>query len=185
MQEVDNIKRILKETLRALKGEDTITLKSLSDQTIHTASITQDPDNVAVAVIVYALSKILERPAYRTQKNWNKVYTNILVGVEHALQALANGDETHLANHLEKLRKRLEGFSGNMKRYIQDVFTKASINKASKIYEHGISMEKTAKLLGITLWELANYAGSRVDERSLAKTINTKQRLMLAMGMFS
>ena len=184
MQEEENILRILKETLIAFKNEDAVKLKLLSNQTIHTSSITQDPDNVAIAVIVYSLSKIIERPNYKIQKGWNKIYQSVVAGIENSIVALEKKDNKHLANHIEGLRKRLEGFSGSFKKYIQDVFLKASINKASKIYEHGISMEKTAQLLGISLWELASYAGQRMEDSDLEKTISTKQRIKLAMEMF-
>lgn len=184
MQEEENILRILKETLIALKKEDVLSLKTLSDQTLHTSSITQDPDNVAIAVVVYSLSKIIERPNYRSQKGWNKVYQSIVTGIENTITALERKDSEHLTHHIEGLRKRLEGFSGSLKRYIQDVFLKASINKASKIYEHGISMEKTAKLLGVSLWELASYAGQRMEDSDLEKTVSTKQRIKLAMEFF-
>jgi len=46
-------------------------------------------------------------------------------------------------------------------------------------------MEKTANLLGISLWELASYAGERTEERFLGTTVVTKQRIKLAMEMFS
>ena len=73
-----------------------------------------------------------------------------------------------------------------MKKYIQDVFRKASINKASKLYEHGISMEKTAKLLGITMFELANYAGQKeeISEAPIVRGIDIKSRIKLAMDIF-
>ena len=72
-----------------------------------------------------------------------------------------------------------------MKSYIQDVFRKARINKASALYEHGISMEKTASLLGITMFELANYVGQReVAEVPEIKTIDVRSRIKLAMDMF-
>ena len=185
MGERENILRILKETLIALKKEDTIALKSLSNQTIHTASISQDPDNIAIAVIIYSLSKLIERPVYRAQKGWSRIFKNILVGVEHSIKALDRRDEEHLRKHLEKLRKRIGGFSGSLKKYIHDVFRKASINKASKIYEHGISMEKTARLLGISIWELASYAGQQMRDTDIGRTISTKERVKLAMEMFA
>jgi len=185
MEEKENILRILEETIKALKQEDSNQLNSLSNQTVHTASISQDPDNVAVAVIIYSLSKIIERPAYRAQKGWDKIYRNIILGIENTIWALKNKDDEHLRDHLESLRKRLEGFSGGLKKYIQDVFRKASINKASKIYEHGISMEKTSKLLGVSIWELASYAGqSQMNDHDLIRTMNTKQRIKLAMEFF-
>lgn len=185
MQEKEHIKNILDKTLKALKNYNSIELKDLSDQTIHTASITQDPDNIAVAVILYSLSKLIERTSYRSQKNWDKVLKKTIVGVEHCLDAINNNADDHLRKHLESLRKSLEGFSGSLKKYIEDVFRKASINKASKIYSHGISLEKTAKLLGVSLWELSEYAGQKVEDTDLQKTVSTKQRLKLAMEMFS
>ena len=73
-----------------------------------------------------------------------------------------------------------------MKKNIQDVFRKASVNKASRIYEHGISMGKTAKLLGITMWELADYAGKTgISDVSESKTLDVKSRIKLAMEMFT
>jgi len=185
MQEKENVLRILNETLVALKKEDTIKLKELSDQTVHTASISQDPDNIAVAVIVYSLSKIIERPGYRNQTGWNKLYNGLLVNIENSIVALKKGDDTHLAAHLEKVRKQIEGISSSLKRYIQDVFIKASINKASRIYEHGISMEKTAKLLGISQWELASYAAQKqMKDHDLSKTMTVKNRIKLAEEFF-
>ena len=69
MKERDNILRILIETRRAIENDDPATIKELSNQTIHTASTSQDPDNIAVAVIVYSISKIIERKeSYQKQR---------------------------------------------------------------------------------------------------------------------
>ena len=57
------------------------------------------------------------------------------------------------------IRENIEKLSGKLKEYIKDVFLKAEINRASRIYEHGISMKKTAEILGVSIWELAEYAG--------------------------
>jgi hypothetical protein len=47
-------------------------------------------------------------------------------------------------------------------------------------------MEKTAKLLGISLWELANYSGqTNVSNVPLGKTYDVKSRIKLVMEMFS
>ena len=68
---------------------------------------------------------------------------------------------------------------------VKSVFRKAKVNKASKIYEHGISLEKTAKLLGVTMWELQVYAGQKsIHDAPLTQTMNTKSRIKLAMEMF-
>jgi len=185
MQEKENVLRILQETKAAIRDNDSLKLKELSNQTIHTASIAQDPDNIAVAVAVYSLSKIVERKEYRTFTGWENFYKNILFAVDNSIIAIRKNDDRKLKESLMSIRKSVSKLSGKLKGYIQDVFRKAEINKASKIYEHGISMEKTASLLGITMFELASYAGQKPDgEAPLSKTIDVKTRIKTAMDMF-
>jgi len=186
MKEKSNVLRILKESLKAIKKEDSISLRNLSNQTIHTASVSQDSDNIVVAVLIYSLSKIIERKeSYKTKPGWDRFYTGILMEIEHSIDALQKDKEEHLRDHLNVLRKKIEGVSGKLKKYIQDVFVKARINKASRIYEHGISMEKTSKLLGITMWDLASYAGQTgISDVKLGRTMNTKERIKLVEDFF-
>ncbi len=185
MQEKENVLRILKETLNAMEKGDTVTIKSLSNQTINTASLSQDSDNITVAVIVYSLGKILERQQYHEFKGWKEFYNIITNLIKHSIKDLETSRDSEISKDLEILIKEIEKLSGKLKMYIQDVFWKARINKASKIYEHGISMEKTAKLLGITLYELASYAGqARIDDVSLENTMDVRKRIKLAVEMF-
>jgi len=181
MKEEENVLRILKEARVAVKGQDSAKLRQLSNQTNNTAARTHDPDNIAVAVIVYALSKVIEREHYQKYPGWEKFYKNVLVYFDKAIYSMKKKDEAGTRQALESIRKEIGNLSGSLKKYIQDVFRKAQINKASKIYEHGISMEKTAKLLGITLWELANYAGQSPGLESPKKGIDVKERIKLAM----
>jgi len=181
MEERENILKILQGTLDALKRNDNIRLKDLSNQTIHTASIVQDPENVVMAVIVYSLSKIIERPMYKEKSGWKKFYKRVLKEINHSIKDLKDNDEKHLNVHIEGLRSSIERVSGNLKKYVQEVFIKAKINKASRIYEHGISMEKTANLLGITMWDLAGYAGQTgIPDVNLGKTMDVKARIKIA-----
>ena len=186
MQEKENISRILEETKDSITKDDPSKLKELSNQTINTASRTHDPDNIAIAVIVYSIGKILERKEYREYPGWREFHKSLISCIDHSINAINKHNEDDLRVHLELIRKKINKLSGNLKIYIQDVFRKASINKASKIYEHGISMEKTAKLLGISLWELANYSGqTNVSNVPLGKTYDVKSRIKLVMEMFS
>jgi len=185
MQEKENVLRILQEAKIAIRDNDSIKLKELSNQTIHTASIAQDPDNITVAVAVYSLSKIVERKEYQTFGGWKDFYKIVLSCIDDSINAIKKNDDKKLKDSLMCIRKAVSKLSGKLKSYIQDVFRKAEINKASKIYEHGISMEKTASLLGITMFELASFAGQKPDENvSLTKTIDVKSRIKTALDMF-
>jgi hypothetical protein len=186
MQERENIIRILQETKEALKNRDSFKLKELSNQTIHTASIEQDNDNITIAVLVYSLSKIIERRELQSSKEWKTFSNYLLAQIDTGIEALKKNDDAKLRKLIEISRARMEKLSGGLKPYIQDVFRKAQINKASKIYEHGISMEQTAKLLGITLFDLASYAGQKpeISNAPWGQTLDVKQRIKLAEEMF-
>ncbi|MEK6827649.1 MAG: hypothetical protein AABX99_04155 [Nanoarchaeota archaeon] len=186
MQEKENVMRILQEAKDAIKNNDSFKLKDLSDQTIHTASITQDPDNIAVAVAIYSLSKIVERRKFQEFPGWGDFYKSIISTFDDLSNALRKKDDKQLRESLALIQKIISKLSGALKIYIQDVFRKAQINKASKIYEHGISMEKTAHLLGVSLYELASYAGQKPEtyEVPLTKTLDVKSRIKLAEDMF-
>ena len=69
-----NILRILEQGLEAIRKDDVKTLKDLSNQTIHSASIFQDSDNIGVAVLMFSLSKILGRTDYRELRGWKECF---------------------------------------------------------------------------------------------------------------
>lgn len=185
MQEPDNVLRILKETKVALEKNDTFNLRGLSNQTINTASLTHDLDNIAVAVIVYSLGKILERVDYRQLPGWNKFYKNLLLYLDKSIEDIENKNYERFRQDFKGIRGSVENLSGKLKKYVKEVLRSAEINKASRIYEHGISMEKTADLLGVSLYELADYAGKTgIPDVPENYTMNTKSRIKLAMEMF-
>lgn len=185
VQEKENVLRIFEETKEAIKREDTFRLNELSNQTINTASRTHDPDNIATAVVVYSIGKIIERKKYREFPEWNNLYKKIISSIDGAIRAIEEDKEKDFKKSIDSLREYINHLSGKLKDYVQDVFRKAQINKASKIYEHGISMEKTADLLGITMYELALYAGQTdVSNTSENKTIEARSRIKMAVEFF-
>jgi hypothetical protein len=186
MQEKENVLRIFRETKEAIAKGDIAKIRNLSNQTTNTAALTHDPDNIAVAVVIYALSKVMEREDYRKLPGWNNFYNTYVGAIDKILVALQKNDEKTFRQNIELIRNAISKLSGKLKDYIQDVFRRASINKASRIYEHGISMEKTSKLLGITQFELADYAGQgKIPDAPESKTVNVRSRIKLVMDMFS
>jgi len=183
--EKKNILRIFMESKKAIENSDFVKLKELSNQTIHSASVNQDAESVAIAVMIYSLSKIVERKKYQKDSQGKKFYNSILSLIDNSIDALEKNDEKKFKLQLDLIRKNINNLSGNLKKNIKEVFRKASINKASRIYEHGISMEQTAKLLGISMFELAEYAGKTgISDVAENKTINVKSRIKFAEEIF-
>ncbi len=185
MKETKHVLGVLENTKKAVTEENPIKLKELSNQTIHAASVEQDPDSITVAVIVYSLSKIIERKKFQTYSGWPKFYKLIMMALDGSIAALKRGDHRLFKEKLKSIRREISKLSGKLKMYIQDVFEKAKINKASRIYEHGISMETTASLLGITMFDLAGYSGQTgISDVSVSRTLDVRQRIKTAVQFF-
>lgn len=185
MKEVDNILRILKETLRLIKEDNAQGLKALSNQTVHSATISQDGDNIVVAVLVYSLGKILERDHYRDMEGWQNFYNTVTKNLELATKALEKNNIENVRIYLGRIRNSLNKISGDLGRYIKDIFRKAEINKAFRLYEHGLSSEQTAELLGVSLWDLASYIGqSSIGDSKVAISMPVTKRVKIAEEIF-
>lgn len=185
-EEKENFLDILVKAKQAIKDENVLLLKELSDRTIHTASTVQDTDSILVAVIIYSLSKILERKPYRDMKGWDKFYNVFTLEIDRAINYVQKNNQKEFVKSLERIRGSISSISGDLRSNIEDVFRKAEINKASKIYEHGISLEATAKLLGVTMWELAGYTAEKeAHDSKFIQTENVRDRIKQAMGMFA
>ena len=115
MQEKENVLRILEETKAAIKDNDSFKLKELSNQTIHTASITQDPDNIAVAVAVYSLSKIIERKEYQDFPGWEDFYKTITSAIDNSIDAIKKNDDKNLTESLLLIKNQFPNFRENLK----------------------------------------------------------------------
>jgi len=185
-EEIQHQINILEQTKHAILNKSVIQLKDLSNKTIHTASSQQDSASITIAVIIYTFSKLVERDDYKRIKGWDKFVRKFNSFIDLAIMALQSSEKETYEKHIQKARQALESHSITLKPYIHDVLKKASINKASKIYEHGVSLEQTAKLLGITQWELSDYIGSRtMADVKQNQTINVKERAKMAMEFFS
>jgi len=178
MQEKDNILKILKETTISFKKENAINLKALSNRTIHSATTSQDMDNIIVAVIVYSLGKILERENYKEISGWKFFFKETLKNLDEALKSLKKENLEKFRFFLGKIRQSANEIDSNLSSYIKDIFYKASINKASKLYQHGISAQKAAELLGVSLWDLASYIGqSSINEADIGESLSFSKRI--------
>lgn len=185
MEEQEHILEVLRMTRDSVQNRDYFKIKELSNKFVHDCSINQDADVISIAVILYSLSKIMERESYKKEKDWNKFYKNYLSNIKNMISALEGDNHIKFHEEIEKNGKLIEKLSGNLKNNIKDVFNRAKINKASRIYEHGISMEKTAKIMGITLWELAEYAGqTNIGDINLGLTMPLKDRIKIAEEIF-
>lgn len=186
MEEAGHVIEVLEKTKDAIEKEDVVQLRELSNMTIHAASTYQDISSITIAVIVYALSKLIERKSTLKIRNWNIFIRKITSQFSLAIKALKDDKIDKYEKYIAMTRKSITSTSLNIKPYIQEVLRKASINKASKIYEHGVSLGQTAEILGVTQWELTEYAGqTRIPDVKYNLTLDVAKRAKMALEFFS
>ncbi|MEK6910402.1 MAG: hypothetical protein AABW82_01380 [Nanoarchaeota archaeon] len=181
----EHIITVLKDIKDSLKKEDAIKLKDLSNQTIHCAACNQDSGSTAIGIISYALSKLIERSDYKRIKNWQGFVQKFNSALDLAIKAAEEDNLEAFESHVIRARQAILSASPNLKHYLEETLRKSSINRASKMYEHGISLGQTAKLLGLTQWELSEFAGQSRPDEYKATALSAKQRAKMALEFFS
>lgn len=181
---------IKKDILEVLKGlidilnvkeeTDISQIKELSDHTIHNASIFQDEDSVSIAVLIYALSKLIERSMQDMD------YARFISILTDAKNYLEKDNFIFYRRTVNKSIKLISKIDSKIKYYIGEVVNQAQIKKGSKLFQHGISIARAAEILGITQWELMNYIGkTRIIDWYEFENISVNDRIKYAKKLFS
>ncbi|MBI2140219.1 hypothetical protein HYU14_04795 [Candidatus Woesearchaeota archaeon] len=152
-------------------------LKELSNHTIHNSSIFQDQDSIRAAILVYAMSKIIER----RKDGFN--YNSLQKLVERAVENLKAGNEDFYHRDIQKLFDFIALTDSKLNLYVNEVMNQASVKKGCKICDHGISVARSAEILGISQWELMSFVGKTVMPH-IPGSITPKQRIAFARSLF-
>jgi len=167
----DDLMTVLRKVLVALERNDYVELSALSNHTIHDASIFQEDDPLTLAVVVYALSKVIERCGEK-----NHACPLVAPQVKVALQALERDDENAYRSVMKQLVREIGAYDQSLKMYIQEIIEKAKIKKGSKMHEHGISIARCAEMLGLSQWELQGYVGKARGENPATGQVSDRLR---------
>lgn len=170
-----DILNVLRQSVLVIKKNELFRLRELSDMVIHNATIFQDKYTITIAVTVYSMSKI-----YKTKSDVNLF---LLPHLEDAIKFLEQGKlnlyEAEIKNIIKDISK-----NNKTKYYIEEVLERAQIKKASRMFEHGISMGQVADALGVSLWDLMDYIGKTRIIDDFDRHINMKERLEFTRGLF-
>ena len=165
--------------LKERKETDITEIKSLSNHVIHNSSVFQDEDSVSVAILIYALSKIIERK----QKDLD--YNKILGMLNSCISSLKNNEDENFRESIKNIFDFIRMMDKKLKMYIHEVINQAQIKKGCKLCEHGISAARASEVLGISRWELMHYIGKTTLIEQFSEPVNASQRLKFARSLFS
>lgn len=180
MEEVvkKDILTVLREVVILIKDQEYAEIKELSNHTIHNASIFQDEYSVSVAVIIYSISKIMER----TIDGHAKIGERLAAMLNDAVALLDKDNLDGYTNSVKKILRAISEIDERLKMFIEEVVEQAQIKKGSKIYEHGISLARAAELLGVSQWELMDYIGKTTITEGAP--LDVGKRLAFARSLF-
>ena len=166
------------EILKVKEENDVADIRELSNHTIHNASVFQDEASVSIAILIYSLSKIIER------KQWQLDYGSIASMLENAREFLENERFEEYNKAIKKLFGLISNIDSKLKLYIGEVINQAQIKKGSKLYEHGISVARAAEVLGISQWELMDYIGKTKLTEEIQDIVDLSTRIRFARSLF-
>ncbi len=177
-----DVLEILEEVIDILKvkeDKDTLRLKKLSTYIVNDSFVFQDADAISIGVLIYALSKMIER--YHADE---KLAVQIKDYIINARDFLRKDNFGAYRKEITKLFKFLSSLDKKLKIYIQETINQAKLKKGFGLFQHGMSIAKASKLMGITRWELMNYVGhTKVFDKENIST-NVKKRLAFTRSLF-
>lgn len=169
----------LVEILNVKEESDVAEIKELSNHVIHNASVFQDEDSISVAILIYSLSKIIERQ----QKGLN--YNEVLSMLNSCILNLKNNEDEAFRKLIKNIFNFIRTIDAKLKLYIHEVINQAQIKKGCKLCEHGISVARASEVLGISQWELMHYLGKTTLIDQFSEPVNVLKRLKIARSLFA
>ena len=166
------------EILKLKEESDIGQIKILSNHVIHNASVFQDEDSISVAILIYSLSKIIERK----QRDFN--FDKILVMLNACITYLKSGQDEMFRKTVKNIFDFIRIVDQKLKLYIHEVINQAEIKKGCKLCEHGISVARAAEVLGVSQWELMHYLGKTTLVDQFSDPISISRRLKIARSLF-
>ena len=164
--------------LKSKEDSDIVEMRQLSNEVIHNASVFQDEDSISIAILIYSLSKVIER------KEKEIDYGKISGIVNNAIQQLKSGNDDSFRKSIKNLFNFIRAMDSRLKLFVHEVINQAQIKKGCKLCEHGISVARASEVLGISRWELMHYLGKTTLIDQFSEPVNISQRLKFARSLF-
>ncbi len=177
---------ILRDSIKAIKRSDIADLRELSNHTIHSSAIYQEEDSTAIAVVIYSLFKIYgkkQQPA-KDDKAWSLFNNEVLGLLESAYKSLITANLAQYKISIKKIFSIISKFEKAFGKFVTEVIEQSKIKKGSQLVDHGLSIGRTAELLGISSWDLMEYLGVTNFADEQPKTISERDRLRNAEVLF-
>lgn len=157
----EDVLNVIRNVRPAIKKEDSKLIREWSNHTLHSISVFQDEFSIGIAITLYSLAKLIEKyyldPKFKSK--WKKAKKKILEELDCLEEATEELDAKEYSECIKRITNILSDIDEDYSKYVRHVMESSRVKKGSKIYEHGISLGRTAAMLGVSKWELMDYLG--------------------------
>ena len=152
-------------------------LKTLSEHAIEDVAAQKDLDLITVTVLLYSLYKM---SATLSPPDCQQLCKEMNI----AIQSLQKGNLGLYNSRIKILYKLVRESHSQVKEHLQDVLHAARIKKGTALLDRGLSMGQAAGLMGLSNWDLQEYAGKTMSLHQHQEGTNVKKRLQQALYIF-
>ena len=187
MKEVskNNLVKVLQRLKSATISGNSQSLKNIAKSALDTASVFQNKNTLSVAVIAYAIVKLIERKKIVQTDIPISSYRDLVKNIEQASKNLIKGNNHLYEKNIKDLFKLIGKLDIQLPLYVEEVINKAKIKKGFLLHEKGISLSRAAHMMGISQWELMNYIGKTQISEHISKKVDVKSRLNFTKKIFN
>ena len=163
--------------LQVRDAEDYEALKKLSNHAIEDVALHKDLDIISITVLIYSIYKVMFCMKPEDHKQ-------ILKGLRLAKKNLENNNFHSYNTNIKKLYQVIRHCNAQVKTHLQDVMAAARIKKGTVLLQKGLSLGQAAGLMGLSNWDLQNYAAKTPVLSEHREAVPASKRLKNAFALF-
>ena len=151
-------------------------LRETANKAISQAALENDSLKASLAVVAYALGKILEKEHFQKETSWPRIQSSIRSELINAVMLAKKQDFNKLKIALLSITNRISKIDYRFGNYWQNLIEKSRVKQASSAYALGVSLSQATQLTGCDKEELFNYIGftKMHEETPVIKTIRER-----------
>ena len=165
------------EILRVKEESDLEKLRNLSDHAIEHVALYKNLDIISVTVLIYSIYKTFSCIG-------EKDYAELLKELEKSKSFLEKNLYGKYNQSIKKLYEIIRRCSSQTKEHLQDVMQAARIKKGTSLLSKGLSIGQAAGLMGLSNWDLQQYAAKTTALESAKTKIPATKRMLTALKIF-
>ncbi|HIG93114.1 TPA: hypothetical protein HA242_05420 [Candidatus Woesearchaeota archaeon] len=165
------------EIMEVREQKDVEELKVLSDHGIEDVALHKDLDLISVTVLIYSLYKVV-------QSLKEEEYQEILSQLKFARQYIEKVDLGKYNRSIKNVFGLVQKASPTVREHLQDVMEAAKIKKGTALLQRGLSIGQAAGLMGLSNWDLQQYAAKTPFLSEHWESIAAEKRMMSALKIF-